>query len=86
MNTAGTGHGASSTSVVWRTRIAGRKGGSGLRIPDEYVCDLCGYEFLSGEVPELFCPNCGSSMVVKEITYDEFFDEEPFIGIINMSV
>jgi hypothetical protein len=57
-----------------------------LRIPDEYICNLCGYVFLFGEVPTLFCPNCGSSMVAKEITYDEFLEDEPFINlnILNM--
>ncbi len=49
-----------------------------MRIPDEYTCSLCGYGFLEGEVPhkELFCPNCGSSLVVKELTYDEFLDDD----------
>jgi hypothetical protein len=39
---------------------------------------LCGYGFLEGEVPhkELFCPNCGSSMVIRELTYDEFLDDD----------
>jgi DNA-directed RNA polymerase subunit RPC12/RpoP len=49
-----------------------------VRIPDEYTCTLCGYAFLEGEVPgkELFCPNCGSSTVLKELTYDEFIDDD----------
>lgn len=47
-----------------------------MNIPDEYVCDLCGYAFLEGEVPELFCPNCGSSMVAKEISFDEMSEED----------
>lgn len=50
-----------------------------MRIPDEYICSLCGYGFLDGEVPhnkELFCPNCGSSTVVKELSYDEFLDDD----------
>lgn len=47
-----------------------------MRIPDEYICKLCEYSFLDGEVPELFCPNCGSSQVVKELSYDEFLDDE----------
>ncbi len=49
-----------------------------VRIPDEYACSLCGYTFLDGEVPgkELFCPNCGSSTVMKELTYDEFIDDD----------
>jgi hypothetical protein len=54
-----------------------------LRIPDEYTCDLCGYMFLDGEVPSNFCPNCGSSMVTKELSYDEFLDDEAFISILN---
>ena len=57
-----------------------------MRIPDEYICNLCGYAFFEGEVPsrELFCPNCGSSTVVKELTYDEFFDDdEAFIHMLE---
>lgn len=45
-------------------------------MPDEYTCELCGYTFLEGEVPEIFCPNCGSSNVVKELTYEEFLEDE----------
>jgi DNA-directed RNA polymerase subunit RPC12/RpoP len=64
--------------------VAGKKGGRQLRIPDEYICDLCGYIFLDGEVPEVFCPNCGSSMVLKEMSYDEFLDDdEGFVSIYN---
>ena len=58
-----------------------------MNIPDEYICNLCGYEFFYGEVPELFCPNCGSSMVTKELNYDEYFDDEVFLNtfrIINI--
>lgn len=55
-----------------------------MNMPDEYICDLCGYVFLFGEVPSLFCPNCGSSMVAKEVMYDEFFDDEPVITILNL--
>ncbi|MCX5812843.1 MAG: hypothetical protein NT178_09915 [Proteobacteria bacterium] len=49
-----------------------------MKIPDEYVCDLCGFMFLSGETVNIFCPECGSSMVAKEISYDEFLDEEAY--------
>ncbi len=34
--------------------------------------------FLSGETINIFCPECGSSMVAKEISYDEFLDEEAY--------
>lgn len=68
---------------VWKIPGAGKRGGNDLRIPDEYLCDLCGYMFLDGEVPSNFCPNCGSSMVTKELTYDEFLDDEAFISILN---
>ena len=47
-----------------------------MNIPDEYTCSLCGYEFLEGEVPEMFCPNCGSSMIVKEVSYEEFIEDD----------
>jgi hypothetical protein len=68
---------------AWKIPGAGKRGGNDLRIPDEYLCDLCGYMFLDGEVPNNFCPNCGSSMVTKELTYDEFLDDEAFISILN---
>lgn len=56
-----------------------------MKIPDEYTCNLCGYTFFDGEVPELFCPNCGSSIVVKEMSYDEFLEDDPYIvQIINV--
>ncbi|MCX8022244.1 MAG: hypothetical protein N2745_05670 [Syntrophorhabdaceae bacterium] len=63
---------------AWRIRFAGKKGGKKLRIPDEYVCSLCGFVFLSGEKVDIFCPECGSSMVAKEITYEEFLDDEDY--------
>jgi len=57
-----------------------RKGvGGRLKIPDEYVCSMCGYVFLSGETVNVFCPECGSSFVAKEIGLDEYLDEEPFL-------
>jgi len=66
---------------------SGSRGGKNVRIPDEYICNLCGYVFLDGEVPENFCPNCGSSMVAKEMTYDEYLDEEAFVNmkILNLT-
>jgi rubrerythrin len=66
---------------------SGWQGGKNVKIPDEYICNLCGYIFLDGEVPENFCPNCGSSMVAKEMTYDEYLDEEAFVSmnILNLS-
>jgi DNA-directed RNA polymerase subunit RPC12/RpoP len=62
------------------------QGGSNVKIPDEYICNLCGYAFLDGEVPENFCPNCGSSMVAKEMTYDEYLDEEAFVNMKIMNL
>jgi len=55
------------------------KGGETLNIPDEYICYLCGYVFLEGEVSQMFCPNCGSSAVAKQVEYDEFVDEDTSI-------
>lgn len=68
---------------MWHAK---KRGGKNLKIPDEYICNLCGYAFLDGEVPDNFCPNCGSSMVMKEISYDEFLDDEAFINISKISV
>ena len=62
------------------------QGGKNVKIPDEYICNLCGYVFLDGEVPENFCPNCGSSMVAKEMTYDEYLDEEAFVSMKIMNL
>ncbi len=76
-----TGPSASFMRNAWKTRSAGNRGGESLKIPDEYTCDLCGYTFLDGEVPENFCPNCGSSTVTKELSYDEFLEDETFINI-----
>ena len=56
--------------------IRSKRGEEYVNIPEEYTCSLCGYAFLEGEVPELFCPNCGSSMVEKELTYEEFIDDD----------
>jgi len=39
---------------------------------------MCGFVFLSGEKVDVFCPECGSSMVAKEISYEEFLDEEAY--------
>lgn len=49
-----------------------------VRLPDEYVCNMCGFIFLSGEKINIFCPECGSSMVAKEISYEEFLDEDAY--------
>lgn len=70
-----------------KTLASERLGGYNVKIPDEYICNLCGYVFLDGEVPENFCPNCGSSMVAKEMTYDEYLDEEAFVSmkILNLT-
>jgi DNA-directed RNA polymerase subunit RPC12/RpoP len=70
-----------------KTLALERRGGYNVKIPDEYICNLCGYVFLDGEVPENFCPNCGSSMVAKEMTYDEYLDEEAFVSmkILNLT-
>jgi rubrerythrin len=64
-----------------KTLASARRVGKNVKIPDEYICNLCGYVFLDGEVPENFCPNCGSSMVAKEMTYDEYLDEEAFVSM-----
>jgi len=58
-----------------------------LKMPDEYICNMCGFMFLSGETVNIFCPECGSSMVAKEVCFDEYFDEEATsskIRIINI--
>jgi len=47
-------------------------------MPDEYVCNMCGFIFLSGEKVNIFCPECGSSMVAKEVSYEEFLDEDAY--------
>jgi len=73
-------------SLFVNSLTSARQGGSNVKIPDEYICNLCGYAFLDGEVPENFCPNCGSSMVAKEMTYDEYLDEEAFVNMKIMNL
>ena len=55
-----------------------KRGGKKVRLPDEYVCNMCGFIFLSGETLNIFCPECGSSMVAKEVSYEEFLDEDAY--------
>ena len=45
-------------------------------MPEDYICCLCGSVFLSLSARNLFCPNCGSSQIKKEIGYNELSDEE----------
>lgn len=45
-------------------------------MPDDFVCCLCGTTFLSLTTRNLFCPNCGSSQIKKEMGYNELTDEE----------
>jgi len=61
--------------------IAGNKGGKQLKIPDEYLCDLCGCLFLLPNPISMFCPNCGSSQVKKEMGYNELSDEDVYVGM-----
>lgn len=37
---------------------------------------MCGFTFYSVERKEIFCPECGSSLVSKEISLDEFLEDE----------
>jgi DNA-directed RNA polymerase subunit RPC12/RpoP len=53
-------------------------GGKKVKLPDEYICNMCGFMFLSGETLNIFCPECGSSMVAKEVSYEEFLDEDAY--------
>lgn len=46
------------------------------RFPEEYICGMCGFTFYSVERKEIFCPECGSSLVSKEISLDEFLEDE----------
>jgi len=47
-----------------------------MTMPHEYRCSLCDYTFLEGEVPQNFCPNCGSSMIAILVTYEEYLEDE----------
>ena len=57
------------------------RGGAIVTLPDEYVCDLCGSYFLSPVAKDVFCPNCGSSQVRKEIGSNELSDEDVYVEI-----
>ena len=59
----------------------GGRGGITVTLPDEYVCDLCGCLFLSPVEKDVFCPNCGSSQVKKEIGCNELSDEDVYVEI-----
>lgn len=54
-----------------------------MTFPDEYVCDLCGCLFLSPVAKDIFCPNCGSSQVKKEIGCNELSDEDVYVEILQ---
>lgn len=54
-----------------------------MTLPDEYVCDLCGCLFLSPVEKDIFCPNCGSSQVKKEIGCNELSDEDVYVEILQ---
>jgi len=59
------------------------RGGTIVTLPDEYVCDLCGCLFLSPVEKDIFCPNCGSSQVKKEIGCNELSDEDVYVEILQ---
>ncbi|MCS7281116.1 MAG: hypothetical protein NZ583_05765 [Desulfobacterota bacterium] len=48
------------------------------RFLEEYTCNLCGFSFYCFDRKNLFCPECGSSVVTREITIDEFLEDENF--------
>jgi hypothetical protein len=52
-------------------------------IPEEYVCDLCGYTFLPINAANVFCLSCGSSQVRKEMGSNELSDEDVYVGILS---
>ena len=60
---------------------AEEKGEQAVKIPDEYLCDLCGCLFLLPDPKDVFCPNCGSSQVKKEMGYNELSDEDVYVGM-----
>lgn len=37
---------------------------------------MCGFTFYSIDKKNVFCPECGSSIVTKEISIDEFLEDE----------
>jgi predicted RNA-binding Zn-ribbon protein involved in translation (DUF1610 family) len=52
-------------------------------MPEDFVCCLCGAVFLASGRTDLFCPNCGSSQIKKEIGYNELSDEDFYVTIIG---
>ncbi|MCX7857749.1 MAG: hypothetical protein N2513_07190 [Deltaproteobacteria bacterium] len=44
--------------------------------PEEYICSMCGFTFYLMDKKNIFCPECGSSVVTKEISIDEFLEDE----------
>jgi DNA-directed RNA polymerase subunit RPC12/RpoP len=52
------------------------EGGKVKNFPEEYICSMCGFTFCSSDSKNIFCPECGSSVVTKEISIDEFLEDE----------
>ena len=54
-----------------------------MTLPEDFVCCLCGSVFLCLGGKDLFCPNCGSSQIKKEIGYNELSDEDFYITVLD---
>ncbi len=59
------------------------RGEQGLKVFEEYACDLCGYVFLPINEKNIFCPSCGSSQVRKEMGSNELSDEDIYVGLLS---
>jgi hypothetical protein len=54
-----------------------------LMMLDEYICDMCGFDFLPVTEKNLFCPSCGSSQVRREMGNNELSDEDVYVTILT---
>ncbi len=43
---------------------------------EEYICGMCGFSFYSLDRKNIFCPECGSSVVTREISIEELLEDE----------
>jgi predicted RNA-binding Zn-ribbon protein involved in translation (DUF1610 family) len=73
----------SSTGSVAKIGNAGKGGGTRVIMPEDFACCMCGTVFLSSSGDDLFCPNCGSSQIRKELGYNELSDEEFYMTILE---
>lgn len=59
-----------------KTNFIIQKGGKVKNYLEEYICGMCGFTFFSFDKRNIFCPECGSSIVTREVSLEEFLEDE----------